>query len=96
VSIRVQVEYTGPGTYVLGPEHVEVWLLVGGDVRSGSYRGSVTVPGELRVLQSDGAGAPFQAALRFDADHSGGEQRFGRTATLREGLLTTRLQVWRP
>jgi hypothetical protein len=96
VAIRLKLGYTGLGTYALGPEQVEVMLLVGGDARTGGYGGSVAVSGELRVLRASGDGAPFQAELRFDAAHRDGERRFGPVLAFREGQLTTRLQVSRP
>ena len=96
LAIRVELEYRGPGAYALGPEHVEVLLLVGGDVRTGGYRGNVAGSGELRVLQAGGAGAPFRASLTFDADHRDGEQRLGPQVAFRGGLLGTSLQIWRP
>jgi hypothetical protein len=96
LAIRVQLEYRGPGAYALGPEHVEVLLLVGGDVRTGGYRGNVAGAGELQVLQAGGAGTPFRASLTFDAYHRDGEQRLGPQVAFRGSLLGSSLQVWRP
>ena len=96
IAIRVTLEYRGVGTYPLGPEEVEVWLLVGGDVRSGGYRGRVAGSGELQVLRATGEGMPFRAVLRFEAEHTDGEQRLGTTVAFRDGVIDTRLRVSRP
>lgn len=87
ISIRILILYQGPGHYVLGPENVEVTLLVGGDVRTGVYAGSVTTPGALMITEAGAVGEPLRAAFFFDADHLSGEARFSATATFRNGEL---------
>lgn len=94
LGIALRVAYTGPGTYVLGPAEVDLLLLVGGDGKTGGYRGSASTAGELVVTQPGGSGAPIRAEFWFDADHVGGEQRFGSVASFRSGLVTAPLSVY--
>ncbi len=91
VGMFLRFAYAGPGTYALGPGAVELMSLVGGDVRTGGYRGSASVDGEIVVTQPGGTGAPILAEFWFDAVHESGEQAFGSVAEFRSGRLATRL-----
>jgi hypothetical protein len=91
VGMFLRFAYAGPGTYALGPESVELMSLVGGDVRTGGYRGSPSIDGEIVVTQPGGTGSPILAAFWFDAVHESGEQAFGSVAEFRAGRLTARL-----
>lgn len=73
IMVRVAVEYTGPGTYAIRPEHFELSVLVGGDVLTGRYRGSAPITGQLVVTEATGSGSPIRAELSFDATHESGE-----------------------
>lgn len=91
VGMFLRFAYAGPGTYALGPESVELMSLVGGDVRTGGYRGSASVDGEIVVTQLGGSGSPILATFWFDAVHESGDQAFGSVAEFRSGRLTARL-----
>lgn len=92
MMVRVAVEYTGLGTYAIGPEQFELSVLVGGDVDTGRYRGSAPTTGQLVVTETTRSGAPFRAELSFDATHESGESPFGPSVQFRAGRLSASLQ----
>ena len=92
IMVRVAVKYTGPGTYVIAPDRLQLLMLVGGDVMTGRYRGNAPVTGQLVVTEATSVGAPFRADLTFDATHESGESRFGPSIHFRSGRLTAPLQ----
>jgi len=91
LSIRVMVEYHGPGVYTLGTRNVDVTLLVGGDGVAGGYRGMAGRPGALVVAGAGGVGDILRADLHFDAEHADGGERFGPTLVVRNGFVSTPL-----
>lgn len=92
ILVRVRVEYVGVGTYVLGPDQVVVWVLLGGDVITGTYGGSAVTPGELLISKAGSVGTQVEATFFMDLDHATGMAAFGTTATVRKGTLRATLE----
>lgn len=77
VGLFQRFAYARIGAYALGPDAVELMSLVGGDVRTGGYRGGASREGEIVVTQPGGSGYSILAAFWFDAAHATG-RRAGR------------------
>ncbi len=92
LAIEVKVQYTGSGSYVLGPDNIWLAYLVGGDVVGGVYRGVAGNSGNLQITVGDGPSPLIQAEFSFDGVFVSGYQAFGPTVALRNGFLYGPLQ----
>jgi hypothetical protein len=91
IWVGIGVEYSGVGTYILGPTNVSVWTLTGGDVLTGRYGGSATIAGQLVISEAGGVDEPLRAEFFFVLDHASGWALHGSTAAIRSGALRATL-----
>jgi hypothetical protein len=88
--LALKFEHHGPGRYELAPHAVDLWVFNEEPfARIGEYRGSTTTTGELVLTSAAGIGETIQGEFSVDAQHIGGVARFGLTATVRRGFVST-------